>query len=138
MNANIQNIIDPLGLSFRQLRTLLPGTVGQSIPTADDLSSPQHGRLFSFTTVEMVITVFDSGWVLAEGKDSNRVFAVDRCRTLQHTTEDSQIEVIQEKDFAEGPCLIPLLINGANDKAAHLQDYEYYWQEFLFRNDEIQ
>lgn len=121
---------NPYAVSFRELKSLVAGTAGKKLPGVDDLCSVRYKPLFSHESGAIRITVFCEGFVLYERDEDSNVFAVDRCREVLSLDPDGDVRRITEKEFAEGPCLIPLLMVCDTHMERGIEDYEIYWHEF--------
>lgn len=135
MKTITEESINPFILSFRQLRSRAAGTAGKLLPSPEELRSGIYKILFSHETNEVTITVFSNGFFLYEHGNDAAVYAVDRCRPLYYKDSDGQARSISEKDYLDGPCLIPLLMTGDSSGERVMEDYEFYWDEFSNRHD---
>ena len=127
--------IDPLALSFGQLKQMLPSTAGQKLPAPLVLEQDPPEILFRHENGDMAITVFTNGLYLYQRDRRRTVFAVDRCKQLVYKYQDDEIRIIPESRFSDGPCLIPLFMMGDERLNHNLDSYEEYWQEFSLNND---
>ena len=123
-------VIDPLSISFRELKSMLPSTLGKLLPTAENLSCDNENVLCSYDTGMVQLTVFWNGFFLCQEGCSETVYAVDRCRQLSYIDSDGVKRVIREKDYSDGPCLIPLLLTCANRSDWNPDDFDFFWHEF--------
>ena len=126
---------NPYAASFRELKSLVAGTTGKKLPGADDLFSGRYKPLFSLESGAIRITVFCEGFVLHERDEESNVYAVDRCREVRFLDPDGAVRRITEKEFAEGPCLIPLLMVCDTRMERGIEDYEIYWHEYSTGRD---
>ena len=127
--------IDPLTTSFRELKAMVGSTAGQKLPSARKLHEDGGEILFSYEHGDTTLTVFASGFFLYECYDRKTVSAVDRCKEIIYQYQDGEIRRIEEAEFRDGPCLIPLLMAGDDRVAHNLDSYEWYWHEFSLDND---
>ena len=128
--------IDPLTTSFRQLKALVGRTDGQKLPPATLLRDSGLDVLFSHEHCDTTITVFLNGFYIYECMGRETVFAVDRIKSIIYEYQDNEIRRIPEKDFADGPCLIPLLAIGDGRIAHNHDSYDWYWYEFSLSDPE--
>ena len=70
-------VIDPLSISFRELKSMLPSTLGKLLPTAENLSCDNENVLCSYDTGMVQLTVFWNGFFLCQEGCSETVYAVD-------------------------------------------------------------
>ena len=127
--------IDPLALSFGQLKQMLPSTAGQKLPVPLVLEQAPPEILFRHENGDMAITVFTNGLYLYQRDRRRTVFAVDRCKQLIYRYQDDEVRIIPESRFSDGPCLIPLFLKGDERLNHNMEAYEEYQQAFsLSRN----
>ena len=127
--------IDPLTLSFGQLKQMLPSTAGQKLPVPLVLEQAPPEILFRHENGDMAITVFTNGLYLYQRDCRRTVFAVDRCKQLIYRYQDDEVRIIPESRFSDGPCLIPLFLKGDERLNHNMDAYEEYQQAFsLSRN----
>lgn len=122
--------IDPLTTSFRQLKFITGKTRGMKLPTAQALRSGGGAILFTHELSDATLTVYANGFYLYECSGKETVFAVDRIKQLVYEYQNNERRMIPESDFANGPCLIPLLAFADSRLASNLERYELYWQAF--------
>ena len=127
--------IDPLVLSFGQLKQMLPSTAGQKLPVPLVLEQAPPDVLFRHENGDMAITVFTNGFYLYQRDCRRTVFAVDRCKQLIYRYQDDEVRIIPESKFSDGPCLIPLFIKGDERLNHNMDAYEEYQQAFSLSNN---
>ena len=126
--------IDPLSLSFGQLKALVGKTTGKTLPSLDELYKADEAVLFTYETAGVTVTVFSNGWILRESNGGDEIYAVDRCRQIYLRNADGVVRNIPQSEFSGGPCLIPLFIAGIRGRTWDLDDCEFFWQAFVSRN----
>ena len=126
--------IDPLALSFGQLKQMLPSTAGQKLPVPLVLEQDPPEILFRHENGDMAITVFTNGFYLYQRDCRRTVFAVDRCKQLIYRYQDDEVRIIPESKFSDGPCLIPLFLKGDERLNHNMDAYEEYQQAFSLSN----
>ena len=122
--------IDPLALSFGQLKQMLPSTAGQKLPVPLVLEREPPEILFRHENGDIAITVFTNGLYLYQRNQRRTVFAVDRCKQLIYRYQDDEVRIIPESRFSDGPCLIPLFLKGDERLNHNMDAYEEYQQAF--------
>lgn len=122
--------IDPLTMSFGQLKQMLPSTAGQKLPVPLVLEQNPPDILFRHENGDMAITVFTNGFYLYQRDRRRTVFAVDRCKQLIYRYQDDAVRIIPESRFSDGPCLIPLFLKGDERLNHNMDAYEEYQQAF--------
>ena len=127
--------IDPLTLSFGQLKQMLPSTAGQKLPVPLVLEQAPPEILFRHENGDMAITVFTNGLYLYQRDRRRTVFAVDRCKQLIYRYQDDEVRIIPESKFSDGPCLIPLFLKGDERLNHNMEAYEEYQQAFSLSRD---
>lgn len=127
--------IDPLALSFGQLKRMLPSTAGQKLPVPLSLEQNPPEILFRHENGDMAITVFTNGLYLYQRDRRRTVFAVDRCKQLIYRYQDDEVRIIPESKFSDGPCLIPLFLKGDERLNHNMEAYEEYQQAFSLSRD---
>ena len=127
--------IDPLALSFGQLKQMLPSTAGQKLPVPLTLEQDPPDILFRHENGDMAITVFTNGLYLYQRDRRRTVFAVDRCKQLIYRYQDDEVRIIPESKFSDGPCLIPLFLKGDERLNHNMEAYEEYQQAFSLSRD---
>ena len=130
--------VDPLTMSFRQLKSLLPATKGRATPSPEDLTREAGGVLFSHALRDLTITVYTNGFFLWQSDARSVVYGVDQCRRLRFKNTHGAVESITDRDFTDGPCLVPLIMTGDEQMERIFEDYEIYWQEYAARFDETE
>lgn len=135
MKTVILNQFDPLTTSFRELKAMVGRTAGQKLPSAKTLRESADEILFSFERGDVTLTVFASGYFIYECCGKETVSAVDRCQEIIYEYQDGEIRKVEESDFRDGPCLIPLLVKGEDRVVENMDRYERYWHEFSLSND---
>ena len=130
MQKSVFNVIEPLSISYRQLKALTNSTVGKQLPEASMLIARKDDILFIYENGDVVLTVFRDGFCLYQNADEMVVFAVDRCRNLIFMNMDGESIRVEESTYSPGPCLIPLLVKGNGRADSSFEDYERFWQEF--------
>ena len=123
--------IDPLTITFGQLRSILPYTAGLCLPAADELEQREQGVLFAHELSNLTVTVFCDGFFLWRDSARSASYAVDRCSRLHLKNADGMIMEVHARDFYNAPCLIPLIMAGDVAMEREPSDYEFYWQEFI-------
>ena len=137
MSVDVLNRLDPLTTSFKQLKDAVGSTVGKQLPSAKALREGNAETLFVFEHGDFTLTVFSNGFYIYECFGKETVSAVDRCKRIIYEYQDGEIRKIEEPEFRDGPCLIPLLLSGDERVAHNLDSYEWYWHEFsLSKNAE--
>lgn len=104
--------MDPMAMSFRQLKNTVGSTIGQETPSVEELRSSITPPLFVHEHGDLAVTVFASGWVAFRRGTLEAVFAVDRCRSIVIQYPNGDVRRIYECDFAKGPCIVPLIAEG--------------------------
>ena len=127
--------IDPLALSYGQLKQMLPSTAGQKLPVPLVLEQDPPEILFRHENGDMAITVFTNGFYLYQRDCRRTVFAVDRCKQLIYRYQDDEVRIIPESKFSDGPCLIPLFLKGDERLNHNMEAYEEYQQAFSLSRD---
>lgn len=127
--------IDPLALSFGQLKQMLPSTAGQKLPVPLVLEQEPPEILFRHENGDMAITVFTNGMYLYQKGCRRTVFAVDRCKQIIYRYQDDEVRIIPESKFSDGPCLIPLFLKGDERLNHNMNAYEEYQQAFSLSNN---
>ena len=115
---------------FRELKEAVGKTTGKRLPTAKELRECGADVLFMFEHGDVTITVYLNGFFVYECYGKETVFAVDRCREIIYKTPDGEIMRLKEKEFSDGPCIVPLLIRGDDRIVSNIDRYERYWTEF--------
>ena len=110
MNPCTETEFDPLTSSFRQLKEAVARTAGMKLPSAKELRESGFGVLFTFEHGDVEITVYLNGFFIYKCYGKETVSAVDRCRRLVYEYQDGEIRKMEEAEFRDGPCLIPLLM----------------------------
>ena len=135
MEIRTQYPIDPLTTSFRQLKEMVGSTRGQKFPNAQALLDSGEEVLFSCEYGDTTVTVFLNGFfVYREGK-RQAVYAVDRCGRLYYRYGNDEIRAVDKTNYADGPCLIPLLMMGDERLEHDPACYEMFWCEFSRGNE---
>ena len=135
MGAEATCQFDPLKTSFKQLKNAVGSTAGKKIPSAKSLRESEAEIVFTFEHGDVTINVFSNGFFIYECFGKETVSAVDRCKKIIYEYQDGEIRKIDESEFRDGPCLIPLLMSGDERVAHNLDSYEWYWHEFSLNND---
>ena len=130
MSVALQNQLDPLSTSFRQLKGVVGSTAGKKLPSVKALKESGAGIVFVFEHGDITLTVYSNGFFIYECFGKEVVSAVDRCQQIVYQYQDNEIRKIEETEFRDGPCLIPLLLSGDDRVAHNLENYEWYWHEF--------
>ena len=132
-NQNIQ--IDPLTTSFKELKSMVASTAGKKLPNAKALREGDYDILFVHEHDDCSITVFTNGFYIYESYDRETVFAVDRCKEFHYRYLNDEVCTVFEPEFADGPCLVPLLLNGDTRIVHNTDSYEWYWYEFSLNDN---
>ena len=127
--------IDPLTTSFRQLKGMVCSTAGQTLPSARMLRESEAERVFTFDHGDVTLTVYSNGFFVYDCNGKETVFAVDRCKQIIYEYQDCEIRRIDESEFRDGPCLIPLMMSGDDRLVHNMDNYEWYWHEFSLANN---
>ena len=127
--------INPLTTSFRELKSMVASTAGKKLPSAKALREETSAVLFIHEHDDCSITVFTNGFFIYECYDRETVFAVDRCKEIHYQYSTDEVRTVFEHEFADGPCLVPLLINGDGRVVENLERYWKYWEEFSLNSD---
>ena len=133
MKSASKTHIDPTITSFKLMKCLVDSTLGKEIPSSAELIEGQAKPLFSFDKGDTTVTVFMSGFCLCQSIDGDKVFAIDRCRSISLRTSNNEIVSIEEQRFSAGPCLIPLLVIGCASQRFAAEDFTDLWQQFSER-----
>ena len=134
MSQICQNQLDPLTTSFRQLKSFVGSTAGQKLPGVKTLRESGSEIVFVFEHGDVTLTVYSNGYFIYECFGKETVSAVDRCKQIIYKYQDGEIRKIEEPEFRDGPCLIPLLMSGDERVSRNLDCYEWYWNEFSLSN----
>ena len=102
--------VDPVTLSFEELKKMVNSTAGKHLPIISELMETDDGLLFIREYGSIQIGVYTNGFYFCCCGDNTAVFAVDRCRTICFADSSGVMVRLYEKDFRNGPCLIPLVI----------------------------
>ena len=121
--------IDPLTVSLKQLRNMVMKTSGM-IPSVSELRREKPDALFCFEHGDTRLTVYRNGYCIYQDQERENTIAVDRCRQLMKETSDHDIVSVTPSELDNGPCLIPLLAMGRNERAVDISDYEMYLAAF--------
>ena len=132
---NTANAINPNLLTFRQLKNLVGKTGGMKLPKAPDLEDSMEDILFVDVNGDETITVYRSGFYTFQHGERKTVFAVDRIKTIEYRFDDNSSTVINECDFLDNPCLVPLYITGDTRLEHNIDRIDGYWQKFALEND---
>lgn len=132
---NTANAINPNLLTFRQLKNLVGKTGGMKLPKAPDLEDSMEDILFVDVNGDETITVYRSGFFTFQHGERKTVFAVDRIKTIEYRFDDNSSTVINECDFLDNPCLVPLYITGDTRLEHNIDRIDGYWQKFALEND---
>ena len=132
---NTANVINPNLLTFRQLKNLVGKTGGMKLPKAPVLEESNEPVLFVNRKDGNTITVFHNGLFIFQRDDRKTVYAIDRIKSLEYRYVDGSSTVINECDFLDSPCLIPLYIIGDTRLEHNAESVDGYWQEFALEND---
>jgi len=132
---NTANVVNPNLLTFRQLKKLVGKTGGMKLPKAPDLEDLKAEVLFVNVNGDETITVYRNGFFTFQHGDRKTVFAVDRIKTIEYRFDDNSSTVINECDFLDNPCLVPLYIIGDTRLEHNIGRIDGYWQEFALEND---
>ena len=132
---NTANAISPNLLTFRQLKNLVGKTGGMKLPKAPVLEESNEPVLFVNRKDGNTITVFHNGLFIFQRDDRKTVYAIDRIKSLEYRYVDGSSTVINECDFLDSPCLIPLYIIGDTRLEHNAESVDGYWQEFALEND---
>lgn len=114
---------------------MVKSTSGQNLPSAKALRERGGKILFVHESHDVRLTVYENGFFLYEDGDRATVSAVDRCRRIVYRYQDDEVRKIEEAEFRDGPCLIPLLLIGDERVFHSLDNYEWYWHEFSLENN---
>ena len=128
--------IEPLHISFRQLKTILPSTAGKEIPDAKVLETRKEGLLFTHELSGLTVTVYKDGFFLWRDDSDSIALAVDRCKFLRCKDPEGLTRIVWEPEFLDAPCLVPLIMAGDQQMVRVPEDYEIYWHEFFSRCEE--
>ena len=132
---NTANVINPNLLTFRQLKNLVGKTGGMKLPKAPDLEDSKEDILFVDVNGDETITVYRNGFYTFQHGERKTVFAVDRIKTIEYRFDDNSSTVINECDFLDNPCLVPLYITGDTRLEHNIDRIDGYWQKFALEND---
>ena len=132
---NTANAINPNLLTFRQLKNLVGKTGGMKLPKAPDLEDSKEDILFVDVNGDETITVYRNGFYTFQHGERKTVFAVDRIKTIEYRFDDNSSTVINECDFLDNPCLVPLYITGDTRLEHNIDRIDGYWQKFALEND---
>ena len=132
---NTANAINPNLLTFRQLKNMVGKTGGMKLPKAPDLEDSMEDILFVDVNGDETITVYRSGFYTFQHGERKTVFAVDRIKTIEYRFDDNSSTVINECDFLDNPCLVPLYITGDTRLEHNIDRIDGYWQKFALEND---
>ena len=132
---NTANAINPNLLTFRQLKNLVGKTGGMKLPKAPALEEANIPVLFVNRKDGNTITVFRNGLFIFQRDDRKTVYAIDRIKSLEYRYVDGSSTVINECDFLDSPCLIPLYIIGDTRLEHNAESVDGYWHEFALEND---
>ena len=131
MKAKISIPIDPLGLSFQDLKISVSKTHGRKPPHIEVYADGNDNDiLFSYSSGDATVTVFRSGYFLFQNSNVSIIKAIDSCRRINFMDAEGTMRVITESEFSSGPCLVPLLMMCDVQKERSQEDYEFYWHEF--------
>lgn len=106
--------VNPMLISYGQLRAMVDSTVGAAIPSEEALSLHNRNALFSVEHKDVSLTVFGNGFFIYRREGLAVVYAVDRCRCVLYLNPRGELLELAQSDFRNGPCIVPLCIKAEN------------------------
>ena len=134
-NHGVTQRINPLTTSFEQLKGMVASTTGKKIPSAKALREGGTDILFVHEHDDCSITVYTNGFYIYKSYGRETVFAVDRCKEIHYQYLNDEVCTVFEHELTDGPCLVPLLLNGDTRIVHNMDSYEWYWYEFSLNDN---
>ena len=105
--------IDPIALSFREMKRLVDHTDGRNTPSVDTLCDSEISHVVFVQEIgRFAIALFDSGFYLCKCANHVTVCSVDCCQQVYFTNPCGEMRVLHYHEFVDGPCLVPLVLHG--------------------------